>query len=563
MKQDRLSGAVPRDASRNVLGHIERCDTNTALWVPPKPHNLISHIFKLDPVEMSIPGLSHAFATVTFTPEQKEDYQCTFTASLVSPKSSSMKMKPQQLTFTASGEGHVPQVTVECPGLQSKRGTPVLRFRRLLLGDSQTLPLVLRNNGIIPTKFTVHIMDDKGVFFLKSTQSALRAFHIADMEKDSTGKAKKRPEKPYLLLEHGQSAEFDVFFKPTLAQRLKGKIRVPVSGNSEIDIELVGEDHNDDFTLDNLPGLAEDSQESNAEGNLEDDIIEGKRGEAAKVGHLQPGCAKNIRVTLKSKVPVTIKRPSVNCKVTKIKYQLPPEEVYDWDDRMRTEKWEDTTERLPGARWPLKRRVVKAVPEPPHTIMERSSHEVELVLSAQVDYAEFKLDTVEVQLKQTELFQTEISTFRMSNTGNVALKYCWEENLEEEIPSKSSGRPFSSTQTRDFLSSTAEDLWGRNHARLVQQALLLESTQPQPTQPQPTQPQPTQPQPSLRLSKQLCRSSKGLSSSPEFSPIPVKDPPLFSIEPHCGTIPAGQNQIFCVKFFPTHVGEFKAEMLCR
>ncbi|XP_039246083.1 hydrocephalus-inducing protein homolog [Pipra filicauda] len=225
---------------------------------------------------------------------------------------------------------------------------------------------------------------------------------------------------------------------------------------------------------------------------------------------------------------------------------------------MRTEKWEDTTERLPGARWPLKRRVVKAVPEPPHTIVERSSHEVELVLSAQVDYAEFKLDTVEVQLKQTELFQTEISTFRMSNTGNVALKYCWEENLEEEIPSKSSGRPFSSTQTRDFLSSTAEDLWGRNHARLVQQALLLESTQPQPTQPQPTQPQP-----SLRLSKQLCRSSKGLSSSPEFSPIPVKDPPLFSIEPHCGTIPAGQNQIFHVKFFPTRVGEFKAEMLCR
>ncbi|XP_064496724.1 hydrocephalus-inducing protein homolog [Pseudopipra pipra] len=148
---------------------------------------------------MSIPGLSHAFATVTFTPEQKEDYQCTFTASLVSPKRS-VKMKPQELTFTVSGEGHVPQVTVECPGLRSKRGTPVLRFRRLLLGDSQTLPLVLRNNGIIPTKFTVHIMDDQGVFFLKSTQSALRAFHTADMEKDSTGKAKK----PYLLLEHGQ-----------------------------------------------------------------------------------------------------------------------------------------------------------------------------------------------------------------------------------------------------------------------------------------------------------------------------------------------------------------------
>ncbi|XP_027528379.1 hydrocephalus-inducing protein homolog, partial [Neopelma chrysocephalum] len=570
------------------------CDVVLSIKATPgEPHSLISNIFKLDPVEMSIPGLSHAFAAVTFTPEQKEDYQCTFTASLVSPKSSSMKMKPQQLTFTVSGEGHVPQLTVECPGLRSKRGNPVLCFRRLLLGDSQTLPLVLRNNGIIPTQFTVQIMDYQGIFFMKGRQSAVRAVHIPDMEEDSTGKAKKHPKKPYLLLEHGQSAEFDVFFKATLAQRLEGKIRVALSGNSEIDIELVGEGCDDDFTLDNLPGLAEDSQESNAEGNLEDDIIEAVRanhiefGECAvrelcdktftvtnrskeevmrfewladapfqffpKVGHLKPGCAKNIRVTLKSNVPVTFKRRSVSCKVAKIKYQLPPGEVYDWDDRMHTEEWEDTTERLPGARWPVKRRVVKAVLEPPHTVLEKSSQEVKLFLSAQVDYAEFKLNTVEVQLKQTELFQTEISTFQMSNTGNVALKYCWEGNLEEEIPSKSSGRPFSSTQTCDFLSSSAEDLWERNRARLVQQALPLKSTRPQPTQPQP----------SLRLSKQLRRSSKGLSSSLEFSPVPVKYPPLFSIEPHCGTIPAGQNQIFRVKFFPTRVGEFKAEMLCR
>ncbi|XP_039245118.1 hydrocephalus-inducing protein-like isoform X2 [Pipra filicauda] len=565
--------------------------------IPGEPHSLISNIFKLDPVEMSIPGLSHTFATVTFTPEQKEDYQCTFTASLVIPKSS-MKMKPQQLTFTISGEGHVPQVTVECPGLRSKRGNPVLCFRRLLLGDSQKLPLVLRNNGIIPTQFTVQVMDEQGVFFLKGRQSALHAFHTADMEENSTGKARKHPKKPYLLLEHSQSAEFDVFFKPTLAQRLEGKIHVALSGNSEINIELVGEGYDDDFTLDNLHGLAEDSKESNTKGNLEDNIIEAIRanhiefGECAvrrlcnktftvtnrskeevmrfewlladtpfqfspKVGHLQPGCAKDIRVTLKSNVPVTFKRHSVKCKVAKIKYQLPPEEVYDWDNEMCTEKWEDNTERVPGARWPLKQKVVKALLEPPHTVL-KSSHEVELFLSAQVDYAEFKLDMVEIQLKQTELFQTEISTFQMSNTGNVALKYCWEGNLEEEIPSKSSGKPFSSTLTRYFLSSAAVDHWDGHCTRQMHGASPLESTQPQSAQPQSTQPQP-----SLRLSKQVCHSLKDLSSSLEFSPIPVKDPPLFSIEPHCGTIPAGQNQVFHVKFCPTHVGKFKAEMLCR
>ncbi|XP_029821423.1 hydrocephalus-inducing protein homolog [Manacus vitellinus] len=564
--------------------------------LPGEPHNLISHIFKLDPVEMKLPGLSHGFATVTFTPEEKKDHQCTFTASVVIPKSSSVNTKPQQLTFTISGEGHVPQVTVEYPGLRSKRGNPVLRFRRLLLGDSQALPLVLRNDGVIPTKFTVHIVDDKGVFFMKGRQSSLRAFHIGDMEEDSTGKAKKHPEKPYMLLEHGQSAEFDVFFKPTLAQHLEGKIRVPLSGNNEINIELVGEGYDDDFTFDNLPGLAEDSEKSNAEGSLEDDIIEAIRanhiefGDCAvrelcektftvtnrskevmrfewladalfqfspKVGHLQPGCAKDIRVTLKSKVPVTIKRHSVNCKVDKIKYQLPPEEVYNWDDGMYTEKWEDTNERLPGARWPIKEKVAKAVPEPTHTVLEKSSREVELFLSAQVDYAKFKLDTVEVQLKQTEPFQTEISTFQMSNTGKVALKYSWEVDLEQERPSKRSGKPYSVTLMRYFLSSATVDHWFEHRPSRVHWASPLESTRPQSSLPHSTQPTP-----SRRRSSQMTCLTKHVSSSMELYPDDFDDPPLFSVEPDCGTIPAGQTQIFQVKFCPTRVGEFKAEMLC-
>ncbi|XP_050169332.1 hydrocephalus-inducing protein homolog [Myiozetetes cayanensis] len=236
--------------------------------MPEEPHDVISNIFKVDPAEMSIPGLSHAFATVTFTAEQKEEYQGIFTASLVSPKSSSGEATPQQLTFTISGEGHVPQVTVVYPGLQSKRGNPVLRFRRLLLGDSQKLPLVLRNNGVIPTEFAVRLLDEKRVFSMKGRQSAFQAFHMGDVEEDSTGKAKKHHKKPYMLLEQGQSAEFDVFFKPTLAQRLEGKICVEMSGNNEINIELVGEGYDDDFTLDNLPEL-EESEESSAKGSLD------------------------------------------------------------------------------------------------------------------------------------------------------------------------------------------------------------------------------------------------------------------------------------------------------
>lgn len=97
--------------------------------------------------------------------------------------------------------------------------------------------------------------------------------------------AERKPHAASLVLHHGELAEFDVLFKPTLAQRVEGKIRLSVVDNpyEETNIQLVGEGYEDDFTLDNIHGLVADSEEEIIEGNLEEDIIEGKRGEAAKM----------------------------------------------------------------------------------------------------------------------------------------------------------------------------------------------------------------------------------------------------------------------------------------
>lgn len=98
-------------------------------------------------------------------------------------------------------------------------------------------------------------------------------------------RAERKPHTASLLLHHGESAEFDVLFKPTLAQRMKGKIHLSVVNNpyEETDVQLVGEGYEDDFTLDNIHGLVADGKEETTEGNLEEDITEGKRGEAAEV----------------------------------------------------------------------------------------------------------------------------------------------------------------------------------------------------------------------------------------------------------------------------------------
>lgn len=39
--------------------------------------------------------------------------------------------------------------------------------------------------------------------------------------------------------------------------------------------------------------------------------------------------------------------------------------------------------------------------------------------------------------------------------------------------------------------------------------------------------------------------------------------PVFSVEPPSGTIPAGQEQLFQMKFCPVYVGKFKSCMVCR
>ncbi|XP_054255742.1 hydrocephalus-inducing protein homolog [Indicator indicator] len=303
----------------------------------------------------------------------------------------------QSLTFEISGEGKLPQVRVLRPVLKDRRGNPLLLFRKLLLGAWEKLPLVLQNSGAVPAQVLMDLLDEEGVFFLKASPTTKCLYQAVGM-KDSAGEEKKL-HTASLLLRRGEVAEFEVVFKPTLAQRLEGKVHLSVLDNpSEATIRLVGEGYEDDFTLDNIQGLVADREEQNlTESSLEEeDIIEAASGDhiqfgfcpigapctvtftitnrsrvqalrfewlpeapfhfSPQVGHLHAGCAKDITVTLQSEVEVTFKRHPVKCQVSRISFQLPPEEVPDWDDRLRAIKWVDTT-RAPGARWPVKKKV--------------------------------------------------------------------------------------------------------------------------------------------------------------------------------------------------------------
>ncbi|NWX91311.1 HYDIN protein, partial [Nothoprocta pentlandii] len=556
-------------AARFKICNVDKIACEVVLSIKPIPSKLSTStgdVFEVDPVRMCVSSRSHAFATVTFTPQAMQNYQCTFEASLDVP-TSSPAFKPQSLTFTISGDGNLPRVTILRPVLHNRRGNPLLLFKKLLLGDSEKLPLILQNSGIIPVQVLIDLLDEEGVFSLKARPTTHCIYQASDSNPGSAEEGRK-PHTASLLLRHEESAEFDVIFTPNLTQRVEGRIRLSVVDNpyEETNILLVGEGYQDDFTLDNIHGLVADSNEEATEGNMEEDLIEAARVDhiqfggchvgapyqvtftitnhskseamrfewlagppfhfSPQVGHLHAGCAKDITVTLNSDVAVTFKMHTVKCKVARITFQLPADQVPDWDDRLHTVRWVDATR---GTMRPIKKKVIETDPEPAHAVVDESIREVELHLSAVVDYAEFKLDTDTIQFKETLLFQTRTFTFPLFNTGHVALEYTWMADVEDKRAVSSTGELLLTSPERDIRSSASGAY------------VKLQTS---------------------RCSSQLSCSSEQVSSSPCSSLSIVDTRSQFTIEPCSGTIPAGQEQLFQMKFSPVDVGEFEGCMLC-
>ncbi|XP_068021588.1 hydrocephalus-inducing protein homolog [Melanerpes formicivorus] len=245
-------------------------------------------------------------------------------------------VRAQSLSFEISSEGKLPEVRVLRPALKDRRGNPLLLCRRLLLGAWEKLPLVLQNSGPVPAQVLLDLLDEEGVFFLKARPSTKCLSQAVGM-KDSAGEA-----------DPGDHIQFGF---------------CPVGTPCTVTFTIANRSRGQALRFQWLP--------------------EPPFHFCPQVGHLHAGCAKDITVTLQSEVEVTFKKHPVKCQVSRISFQLPPEEVPDWDDSLHAIKWVDTT-RAPGATWPVKKKVLEPEAEPAHTVLESSSREVQIFLSAVV-----------------------------------------------------------------------------------------------------------------------------------------------------------------------------------
>ena len=60
--------------------------------------------------------------------------------------------KGHSLTFELTGEGNLPHIVIAKPTLRNKRGQPLLVFQRCVVGRTQSLPVVIVNDGSLTCK---------------------------------------------------------------------------------------------------------------------------------------------------------------------------------------------------------------------------------------------------------------------------------------------------------------------------------------------------------------------------------------------------------------------------
>lgn len=156
--------------------------------------------FDVEPKKLTIPSHDSQFVTVTFSPSSMQMYVIyllfivmrayfliflnRFSGIFEAIVQNTPENKNKKLVFEIKGEATLPHILIHKPSLQTKSGCHLLRFlffyifiisflnlnvyrfNKLLLGKTQTLPIVLFNEGIIAANVKIDFGSSKGTKFL-------------------------------------------------------------------------------------------------------------------------------------------------------------------------------------------------------------------------------------------------------------------------------------------------------------------------------------------------------------------------------------------------------------
>uniref|UniRef100_A0A2C9K9X8 HYDIN/VesB/CFA65-like Ig-like domain-containing protein n=1 Tax=Biomphalaria glabrata TaxID=6526 RepID=A0A2C9K9X8_BIOGL len=522
-----------------------------------KPTNIkgspkTSDVFDLEPSRIQIANHSFTYVTISFTPPSMQSYSAMFEASIegLSPN----QVKGKSLVFEVSGEGNLPRITIAKPTVRNKTGQPLLLFKRLLVGRSESLPFELFNDGTLPSKVNIDVLDSDQVFMLKPTKETRDL--VGDISYENPAEIRKKAHTASVVINPNERATFEVIYQPREVRRSQASIKVTVIDNQYEDyiVQMVGEGYKDDITLDNIGSMAVYVEPENELGNMAEEDVDAAKSNvmnfsdcyinesctlnltmtshsttdcvrfqwpdypeftfSPQIGHLHAGCTKDIAVTFTPKSAQSFSQVPIQCRVAKIIFDKPMEMICDWDDKVQVVKWVDNnppaTPTFPnenGSRShvpennlkPSKKKVVETEPEPQYTEIADSARDIELLVSGVADYTKCSCEVESIHFKSTPMFQTRVYSVVLNNEGKVALNYHWHVLMDSFTPS-------------------------------VQRSVTFMSN----------------------------------GDRPE-SRVDVVDIPYtpFFVEPEFGTIAAGKSASCVVKFAPLDANDYEGRLICR
>ena len=139
--------------------------------------------------------------------------------------------------FDIQGEGTLPTISILEPTKTTVKNQPVIQFNRLLLGQSQSKPLVIQNTGNIRAKILVEMHTPDSSFTLYAPDDTLAMVVEGAIEKPATAYGYFLPgltpiRRPVLLdLDVNEKVTFDVVCRSIHISNLNAEIKVIVQDN--------------------------------------------------------------------------------------------------------------------------------------------------------------------------------------------------------------------------------------------------------------------------------------------------------------------------------------------
>ncbi|XP_061629909.1 hydrocephalus-inducing protein homolog [Phyllopteryx taeniolatus] len=491
-------------------------------------------VFELSSPTLFVPGQSHAFTSLSFTPHTMHLYNAVFEATFDKSSRITTNLKTKVLEFDIVGEGCLPVVSVIRPASKS---SPVLHFRRTLVGRTNSLPLVLLNDGNVPAQVQIDMTDKHSVLTLKAAPgNKCGTIHFSQFE-DTLDSELRFVHSACLKLDLNERVEFEVTFSSNKHLKVDDKISVQVKGSqySNATIQVSGEAYQQLVSLDNI---RKPPREINPNYNEEDysDLLSFGHCHVAcpvkesftmtnhsssnqvvrfewpsddanltfspQVGHLHAGCSKEVTVIFCAKARVTLTKQTIACKICQVTFQRPLDQVPDWDDQKKILQASCTQPQQTGKN-------KKHHAEPGCSVVKGSDWDLHLRVSVVCDFVKFSCNTETIRFKDTLAYQSSTHQVQIINEGAVRLEFSWQVLID------SSSSPVSQNQEGGMSSRALTE---------EQAASTLTSER------------------SLLIGKPNMHG--------------------FTVEPSIGTILPGALQNFNICFSPLEAGLFQGRLHC-